>query len=122
MGRVNLEGVSGAAVYGSAVAVHLPVARHSESSPSGVVERETVEVSRLFVGCLGPVEFPFPVERHLHVAIPVEIRHEGGTCRHTVLLQHILVLPVVLLCLGCSGKGQCGSEYDVFHNVLYIII
>ena len=60
--RVNLESVATTAVDGSAVAIHLPVARYGKHLPGGVVERRALKPLGLLVGGLRPMEFPLTIE------------------------------------------------------------
>ena len=90
VGWINLERVAAAAIDGCTVAVHLPIGRHGECLPLGVIEVSRPETIRLFVGSLRPVELPLAIEGDFSGMVEI------GACRFAVDLQDALVFPVVM--------------------------
>ena len=88
--RINLERVAAAAIDRRTIAVHLPVGRHGEGLPLGVIEVSRPETVRLFVGSLRPVELPLAIEGDFSCMVEI------GACRFAVDLQDALVFPVVM--------------------------
>ena len=99
--RVNLEGIAGRDVDRCAVGVPacvlLPVGWYGKCSPAAGIEVRAVEVAGALFRCLGPAELPCSVQTHHAVALLLGVWDEVGTGWFTMDLQHVVVLPVVVL-------------------------
>ena len=95
--RVDLEWVAGRDINRRAVAVHLPVGRDGQRlPPRGVIVSAPKILDALF-GRLRPSELPVAVERQHAVSFPFTKGYKIGTGRFPIDLQHMVVLPVVML-------------------------
>ena len=62
-----------------------------------IIVIDTIEAADALVGRLRPTEAPFPIQRQHAVAFALPVGNEIGTCQLTIDLQHVIVLPVVML-------------------------
>ena len=73
--------------------------------------------------CLRPTKLPVAVEAEYPVALLLAIGNEVCPCRLAIDLQHVVVLPVVVLAIGESThhhrKGY-EVQYRLFHVSPYL--
>ena len=100
--RIYLERIAGRDIDRRAVAVYLPIGRNGQCGPLRIIVIDTIEVTDTFIGRLCPTETPIAIKRQHSVSLSLTIGDKIGTCRLTIYLQHVVILPVMVRSLSKS--------------------
>ena len=107
--RVYLERIASRNVDGCTITIDLPVGRNGQRLP----------IADAFLRRLRPTELPLTIKQQSTVTSLHTVWNEISASRLTIDLQHVVVLPVVMLTIG-EGTHEHGKSYKVQYQSSHI--